>query len=187
MAVDIPVVIDVEASGFGAGSYPIEIGFVLGSGASFCTLVTPLPEWDHWDSDAAAVHGIDRDMLQLRGKPARDVAFWLNEHLAGQVVFSDGWAQDNTWISRLFDDVGVLMRFRIQTIRYLMDEQQLQFWQQARSEAANQVSGRHRASADARIIQQAFLLSREMRRSHDLDPGAAMAPQSVQSLPPGKA
>jgi hypothetical protein len=182
MAVDIPVVIDVEASGFGAGSYPIEIGFVLGSGASFCTLVTPLPEWDHWDAEAAAVHGIDRDMLQVRGKPARDVAFWLNEHLAGQVVFSDGWAQDNTWISRLFDEVGVLMRFRIQTIRYLMDEKQLQFWQQARGQAASQVSGRHRASADARMIQQAYLLSRDMARR------GFVAPQSPSSVPlsPGK-
>jgi hypothetical protein len=165
MAVDIPVVIDVEASGFGAGSYPIEIGFVLGSGASFCTLVTPLPEWQHWDNEAATVHGIDRDTLQLNGKPAREVAFWLNEHLAGQVVFSDGWAQDNTWISRLFNDVDVLMRFRVQTIRYLMDEQQLQFWQQARNQAAGLISGRHRASADARIVQQAYLLSREMVQS----------------------
>jgi hypothetical protein len=162
MAVDIPVVIDVEASGFGAGSYPIEIGFVLGSGASYCTLITPLPEWQHWDSDAEMVHGIDRQTLQARGRPALDVALWLNEHLAGQVVFSDGWAQDNAWVSRLFHDVGVLMRFRIQTIRYLLDEMQLEFWQQAREQAAALVTGRHRASADARIVQQAYLLSRDM-------------------------
>jgi len=180
MAVDIPVVIDVEASGFGAGSYPIEIGFVLGSGASFCTLVTPLPEWQHWDDEAATVHGIDRDILQLNGKPAREVAFWLNEHLAGQVVFSDGWAQDNTWISRLFNDVDVLMRFRVQTIRYLMDEQQLQFWQQARDQAAGAISGRHRASADARIVQQAYLLSREMGQ------GAVASKSRSQSLWSGK-
>lgn len=171
MAVDIPVVIDVEASGFGAGSYPIEIGFVLADGASFCTLVSPLPEWDHWDRDAAAVHGIEREILCSRGKPAREVAVWLNDHLAGQVVYSDGWAQDNTWVSRLFDDVGVLMRFRIQTIRYLLDEQQLPFWLEARKQAVGVVGDRHRASADARIIQQAFVRSREMLRQYTVAGG----------------
>jgi hypothetical protein len=36
-------VIDVEASGFGRGSYPIEVGFVLPDGEAVCTLVRPRP------------------------------------------------------------------------------------------------------------------------------------------------
>lgn len=162
--VDIPIVIDVEASGFGAGSYPIEIGFALPDGAGHCTLIRPLPEWNHWDAHAQSVHGITRELLQSRGRDARDVALWLNDHLAGCVVYSDGWAQDNAWVGRLFDDVGVLMRFRIETIRYLLCERQLAHWQQARRQAVAAVGEqRHRASTDARIVQQAYLLSRDWR------------------------
>ena len=40
-----PPILDVEASGFGPGSYPIEIGYVLGDGTAYCTLISPAISW----------------------------------------------------------------------------------------------------------------------------------------------
>ena len=47
-----PTVLDVEASGFGRNSYPIEIGFVLPNGHAYCSLVKPEAHWTHWDVQA---------------------------------------------------------------------------------------------------------------------------------------
>ena len=38
-AFEPPAVLDIEASGFGVGSYPIEVGFVLPDGQSYCSLL----------------------------------------------------------------------------------------------------------------------------------------------------
>ena len=37
----LPTILDIEASGFGRGSYPIEIGFSAGDGVLFCGLIVP--------------------------------------------------------------------------------------------------------------------------------------------------
>ena len=52
--------LDVEASGLGDGSDPIEIGWVLLDGTSGSVLVAPLEEWlaGEWDKLAAEVHQI---------------------------------------------------------------------------------------------------------------------------------
>lgn len=42
-----PAVLDVEASGFGRYSYPIEVGYALPDGRVFCTLIRPEPHWTH--------------------------------------------------------------------------------------------------------------------------------------------
>ena len=48
----VPACLDMEASGFGRHSYPIEVGFVLGDGQSWCTLIRPAADWTHWDPAA---------------------------------------------------------------------------------------------------------------------------------------
>src|SRR3954469_22423607 len=93
--------LDVEASGFGAGSYPIEVGVVLADRRSYCSLVKPEPEWAHWDAAAEDVHGISRAMLMRHGKPAKLVADQLNAFLYGLTVYSDAWSHDYSWMSRL--------------------------------------------------------------------------------------
>src|SRR3954468_2528729 len=79
----LPCVIDIEASGFGRGSYPIEIGFVLPDGTAYCTLIVPDESWTHWDGDAERIHGISRALLQRHGRSASEVANELNQRLAG--------------------------------------------------------------------------------------------------------
>ena len=59
-ATALPTVLDIEASGFGRDSYPIEIGYVLPDGSGYCTLVHPEAAWTHWDPQAQRLHGITR-------------------------------------------------------------------------------------------------------------------------------
>ena len=79
LAVSVPAFIDVEASGLGRGSYPIEIGISLASGDRHCWLIRPPAHWTHWDPGAEAVHHISRARLIERGRPAEEVAAELNE------------------------------------------------------------------------------------------------------------
>jgi hypothetical protein len=51
-SVSIPAIIDVEASGFGSLSYPIEVGVVDQTGIRFCSLIKPQNDWIHWDEQA---------------------------------------------------------------------------------------------------------------------------------------
>ena len=53
----LPTILDIEASGFGPGSYPIEVGLVLPDGDAWCSLIRPEPGWLHWDPSAEQVHG----------------------------------------------------------------------------------------------------------------------------------
>src|ERR1700709_1006045 len=93
---EAPAILDMEASGFGKDSYPVEVGFVLPDGKAFCTLIKPAPEWTHWDSAAQALHHITRELAVRRGHEPIEVARALNRQLAGRVVYSDGWMHDYT-------------------------------------------------------------------------------------------
>ena len=98
-----PTVLDVEASGFGRHSYPIEVGYVLPDGKTYCTLIRPEPNWTHWDPQAEHLHHIARETAVARGRPASEVAQMLNTHLRGQTVYTDGWANDYSWLAALFE------------------------------------------------------------------------------------
>ena len=69
---DRPLIVDVEASGLGAHSYPIEVGVALEEDRKYCSLILPGPQWTHWDDDAEKVHRITRDILATYGKPSRE-------------------------------------------------------------------------------------------------------------------
>jgi hypothetical protein len=154
----VPAVIDLEASGFGRDSYPIEVGFVLEDGRAGCTLIRPEPDWTHWDPGAERTHGIARQTVLHHGRPTTDVADWLNGHLAGRTVYTDGWAHDYGWLARLFEAAGRTPRFRLGHLRALLDDAQASVWQDRldalRRDGAS--SGRHRASVDARQVRRAL-------------------------------
>lgn len=156
----IPAVIDVEASGFGAGSYPIEVGVVLPNGKSHCYLIRPAPSWTHWDPEAEAVHGIRRDILATRGAAIEEVARTLNQILLGQTVYSDAWGHDRSWLARLFEEAEISQHFRVESLRSLLTDYQLERWQGTRDRVIREIGQvRHRASIDALIVQQTFLKS----------------------------
>ena len=151
---DQPAVLDVEASGFGRNSYPIEVGFVLPNGHSFCSLIHPEPEWTHWDPQAESVHHIPRKLLLQRGRPVVEVAHLLNAQLTGQTVYSDGWANDYSWLGALFDVAGISPLFKLENLRALLLEDQANQWHEVKAQVASERGAqRHRASSDARLLQ----------------------------------
>jgi len=151
---DAPTILDLEASGFGRDSYPIEVGFVLPDGSSFCTLIRPAPGWTHWDPAAEQVHHIDRAALVQHGRDVVDVARLLNERLRGRTVFSDGWAHDYPWLSALYEAAGLQPSFKLDSLRSLLSEQQALEWHATLQEVSCDLKApRHRASADARLLQ----------------------------------
>lgn len=154
---DAPCVLDIEASGFGRRSYPIEIGYVLPDGSARCTLIRPPPHWTHWDEAAQQVHHITRQTLMEHGRPADEVARMLNADLDGRTVYCDGWGHDYTWLAVLYDEAGMVAGFRLESVRTLLDDAGLarlpDLQRQARAELGVQ---RHRASNDARALQLAL-------------------------------
>jgi hypothetical protein len=149
-----PTVLDVEASGFGRNSYPIEIGYVLPDGHTYCTLVRPEPHWQHWDAQAEGLHHISRTLIETRGLPAIEVATRLNTELAGQTVYSDGWANDYSWLGILFDAAAMTPAFRLENLRALLSEAEADLWHTVKAQInAERGPHRHRASSDARVLQ----------------------------------
>ena len=150
----LPCVLDIEASGFGRGSYPIEIGFVLPDGSAFCTLIQPDASWTHWDGDAERIHGISRSLLQRHGRSAAEVAAELNQRLAGRPVYCDNWAHDYAWLARLFASAGISPSFHLHHLRELLSENAAERFDDTREIVARNLQlRRHRASSDARVLQ----------------------------------
>lgn len=153
----MPCVIDVEASGFGRGSYPIEIGYVLGDGRAVCMLVQPSPGWTHWDRAAEQVHGIERTLLYSHGRRAAEVAATLNRDLAGCTVYCDGWAHDYAWIAALFEEAALSPAFKLESAAQLLDEARRPLLHECQRRARAELGlARHRASSDARALQCAL-------------------------------
>ena len=160
--VNTPIIIDVEASGFGVGSYPIEVGFVLPDGSPNCFLIAPLEEWVHWDQGAEKIHGIQRQTIVSHGRPIQEIAQLLNEQLADTIVYSDAWGNDSSWLGLLFHSAGVAQQFRLESIRALLNERQIERWHETRNEVQLELGlERHRASSDARVLQQTYLRTLE--------------------------
>jgi hypothetical protein len=77
-----PNIIDIEASGFGVDSYPIEVGIVLSTGQKYCALIKPAHDWLYWDKQAELVHGLSLDLLWSHGKSIDTVDLALKRHRA---------------------------------------------------------------------------------------------------------
>lgn len=158
-----PIIIDVEASGFGRGSYPIEIGVADAERMGSCNIVRRKKEWQHWDPRAEMLHGISRQTLAEHGKEPAVIASLLNEQLAGQLVYSDAWGNDSSWIALLFDAADIIQRFRLEPLRSLLSDGQLGIWHATKEQVIAEMGyTRHRASHDALILQQTFCQTAEL-------------------------
>jgi hypothetical protein len=86
-----------------------------------------------------------------------EVARRLNADLAGRTVYCDGWAHDYAWLGLLFEEAGLVPRFKLESVNRLLDDAGL-----ARLDAERRLAfatlgiGRHRASTDARALQWAL-------------------------------
>jgi hypothetical protein len=155
--VKLPCVLDIEASGFGRNSYPIEVGYALPDGRTVCMLVRPTPEWTHWDASAEQVHGITRATLLAHGRAVDEVARALNADLAGLTVYCDGWAHDYPWLAALFEAAHLRQVFRLDSVGSPLTDARLELLDEARRTALVEMGlTRHRASNDARALQRAL-------------------------------
>jgi len=153
----MPTILDVEASGFGQGSYPLEIGLALPDGTPHCFLVMPARDWQSWDAEAEKVHGISREVVESHGRPVEEIAWRLNGLLYGQTIYSDAWSFDMSWLGKLYDKVDMPQTFKIAALGDLLSEGQQRVWDDTRRRVEQDLSlRRHRASGDARILQETY-------------------------------
>ncbi|MCG8668224.1 MAG: hypothetical protein MI867_02335, partial [Pseudomonadales bacterium] len=149
LTTEYPIILDIEASGFGSGSYPIEIGVALGDGRLLARLIKPMDHWTHWQESAEQVHGISRQRLVNEGCDPREVAMELNSLLENKTVYTDGWGVDRSWLALLFYEAHVIQRFKLESIYTLLSEEQLDSWSEHRDRVLS-LTGMvpHRAGAD---------------------------------------
>jgi len=153
-----PPIIDLEASGFGRGSYPIEVGYALEDRQVKSYLIKPAPSWLHWSEDAEKIHGIPRDLLLKEGLTPREIALKMNDELRGKILYSDAWSYDSSWLGRLFDEAELVQRFRIETINRLLTPEQMECWHETKKNLWQEFGiERHRAANDVRVLQETFL------------------------------
>lgn len=162
-SVSIPAIIDVEASGFGSLSYPIEVGVVDQTGIRFCSLIKPQNDWIHWDEQAESLHGISRQLLAQKGLPVQEVCLQLNTFLMGQIIYSDGWVVDETWLIKLFNAAKIVMQFHVSSLEMILNETQMLRWHSTKDRLFRQMKEpRHRASSDAELIQNTFVITQHL-------------------------
>ncbi len=160
-----PIIVDIEASGFGKGSYPIEVGYISRHAHPWCALIMPSAEWTHWDSSAEKLHHISRDVLLAKGKDPVEIARHLNDVFHHQTVYTDGWLQDFTWMNQLFNLAGISPLFKLEDLRSILSPYQQSVWHETKQSILNDLQlSRHRASADAQILQLTWLKTAEQEK-----------------------
>ena len=157
-AATAPAVLDIEASGLGRESYPVEIGFVLADGQTYCSLIRPAPDWTHWDPEAERMHRITQETVQRHGREVTEVATQLNERLNGLTLYCDGFVQDYVWLGVLFEAADMTPTFKLDNLRALLTEQEAAFWNVVKKQITTEMRlQRHRASSDAKILQRTLM------------------------------
>ncbi len=158
-----PIIIDIEASGFGRGSYPIEVGYINAQKQVGCKLIKPESTWSSWNFDAEKVHGIERTILLEKGKPIVEVALWLNDHLQGEIIYSDAWLNDMCWLGRLFDEAEVTQKFKLESLLSLLTDDEKERWAEVYQLVLSETKLiRHRASSDAKLIQETYIRIKQL-------------------------
>ncbi|SDY84619.1 Exonuclease [Citreimonas salinaria] len=97
--------LDLEASGLGPDSWPIEVGVAWLDGRRVIrhsSLIRPRAEWpeDAWSQVSAQVHGIPRSVLN-DAPDADEVAEWFLDLVGDRALVSDAPDHDGMWLQRL--------------------------------------------------------------------------------------
>lgn len=160
--------IDLEASGLGPRSWPIEVGWCFPEGIASAFLIQPHEDWplDEWDKRAEALHGIAYDDLAKKGANIKDICGKLNNALAGKIVYSDAPDWDGFWLFRLFQAAKMRQRFTLfdfgDLLRRIAGDT---LW--TISERANEVHPHnHRAGDDVRHMLAVYQLALAAEKNH---------------------
>ena len=157
--------VDVEASGLGPYSWPIEVGWAIGAEPPRSVLVRPAEGWSMqaWEKSAEALHRIPPDRLLAEGRDALDVALGLNAALGACTVYSDAPDYDSFWLFRLYDAAGVRPNYRLADLADLLTP----LWRGAPDALVREATVRaphtHRAAADVAHLQAMHAIALERR------------------------
>ena len=165
-----PRFVDLEASGFSRGSYPISIAWNDDQGTIERLLIDPsgVASWgdEDWSVDAESVHGLDRERLRKNGWPPDYVVDRLIASVPSGELYSDAPDFDERWLDRLFAAVGVPRPFTVHHVDdlllpLLVRPGELQWQGVARLEALKEriralVPGHHDAGYDVGYLLQVW-------------------------------
>ena len=157
--------IDVEASGLGPYSWPIEVGWTLHGHEPRAVLIRPADKWSMqaWEKPAEALHRIEPSLLLTKGRSPREVALGLNAALGQARVYSDAPDYDSFWLFRLYDAAGIRPNYRLHDLGELLSP----LWDgepRALVARAAAVSARtHRAADDVRHLQTMYEIALRVR------------------------
>jgi len=107
-----------------------------------------------WDPAAEKITGISRAMVLEQGKPAQEVALWLNAELSGLTTYSDAKRHDSNWIDQVFKVAGLKRGFKISqverlTLRCDIDKAEFRAHCDRQFDTLHGEEKPHRAEADA--------------------------------------
>ncbi len=155
-----PHVMEVQSSGYGPDSYPVEVGVVLDSGRRYCTLILPLDSWSYWDEEVEKKHFVTRSAIMNHGKPIVKVARDLNHLLKRKTVYLGDWDNEKQWLDLIFSTTGILKKFRIEPLEDILTQRQVHGWSQTHAQVKEEASiQRQRASSDAYVLQETYVRS----------------------------
>lgn len=157
------VFLDIEASGLGFNSYPIEVAYATSSGEAASVLIKPEYDWlesGEWDNNAERnIHKIALHALLQDGRSAKAVAAELNSALKGKLIFCNDLAYDGVWLAKLFKAADIGVEFFLTDIRAffeLVGEEKTRSFKSAYESIS--VETMHRALPDARRFVSAYKL-----------------------------
>lgn len=152
------VFMDLEASAFGPGSWPVEVGlaWITPEGIeSWSSLIRPDQTWslDPWSDESAQVHGIRYDEL-LKAPRAEDVLLKTKEKIARRTPVVTHPKHDNYWFNRmteLEESSKPIMAIGVMELSEMSD---MDFWALMDFAEKND-SHTHRAGQDAAFLARA--------------------------------
>jgi hypothetical protein len=157
------IFLDIEASGLGSGTFPIEVAYASSIGDKNEYLIKPTDEWlNHglWCSNAEHhIHKVSRGVLIENGVNVLDVANTLNKSLCGKLVLCNDLEYDGIWLTELFKAANIGVQFTLTDIRYLYE-----YWGEDKTNAFKKAYESivtityHRALPDAERFVKAFKL-----------------------------
>jgi len=153
--------LDLEASGLGAASWPIEVGWCFEGGEPETMLIRPAEDWplDAWDESAEALHGLAFDALKASGSSVGEVCERLNLALDGAAVYSDAPDWDGFWLYRLFAAARIRRRFSLSDFGDLFSGLAPEAVSAAVEKAKINAPHRHRAREDVLHMKTIFDLA----------------------------
>ncbi|MCI5043722.1 MAG: hypothetical protein MRY72_03405 [Aquisalinus sp.] len=158
--------IDLEASGLGPKSWPIEVGWGFHGWPARSMLVKPHASWslEAWEKTAEELHRISPDTLVRQGTAPLEVALVLNAAFANADVYSDAPSFDGFWLYRLYEAAGVRANFRLHNIASLISTVTDATPEDLFAKANEQEPHTHRAEQDVRQLQLVYELALQERR-----------------------